>query len=68
MRRGYCILKAEKKSKAVTCSYNTIDDNNEPRQLNNRRMGMCKTPSQRKQLKADLKKHMLNQNVKDYNF
>ena len=68
MRRRYCILKAEKKRKSTTSSYNASDNNNQPRQLNNRRMGMCKTPSQRKQLKSDLKKHMINQNMKDYNF
>ena len=68
MRRGYCILKEEKKSKSTTSSYNAFDNNNQPRQLNNRRMGMCKTPSQKKQLKSDLKKRMINQNMKDYNF
>ena len=68
MRRGYCIIKAETKSKSTTSSCDASGNNNQPRQLNNRRMGMSKTPSQKKQLKSDLKKQIINKNMKDYNF
>ena len=68
MRRGYCIIKNETKSKSTTSSCNASDNNNQPRQLNNRRLGMCNTPSQKKQLKSDLKKQIINKNMKDYSF
>ena len=68
MRRGYCIIKNETKSKSTTSSCNASDNNNQPRQLNNRRMGMSNTLSQKKQLKSDLKKQIINKNMKDYSF
>ena len=63
MRRGYCILKDE-----TYASNNASDNNNQPRQSNNRRLGMSKTPSQKKQLKSDLKKQLINKNMKDHHF
>ena len=68
MRRGYCIIKTDTKSESTTSSCDASDNNNQPRQLNKRRLGMGKTPSQKKQLKSDLKKQLINKDMKDYDF
>ena len=64
MKRGYCIIKNDTKP---TTSENNVDDS-PSRLLVNRRPGTSNTLTEKQDIKEEIKKNIINKNMKDYNF
>ena len=64
MKRGYCIIKND--TKPMTSDKNT--DDSPSRLLVNRRPGISNTLNEKQDIKEEIKKNIINKNMKDYNF